>query len=109
LREAYEVASDALPAYSHPFSPQKFTVHQVIAILVLKEFMRCDYRKIEAILEDSPDLCDAIGLKHIPHYTTLQKASARLLNRSKVRRILAATVKRARKKTPHKTPAPRRP
>ena len=45
LLVAYAVAKDALPAYSHKFSPKKFTQHQHFAVLVLKEFLRCDYRK----------------------------------------------------------------
>jgi len=50
----------SLPLYANQYSPKKFTQHQVFAILVLKEFQRCDYRKIAAMLVDCPDLCSAI-------------------------------------------------
>ena len=95
---AYEVAGQALPSYGHRFSPQKFTQHQLFAVLVLKEFLRCDYRKITQTLEDCPELGRAIGLEAVPHFTTLQKASQRLLVLGNVRRLLRATVDRARKK-----------
>ena len=80
------VAQDALPAYSHPCSPKTFTQHQLFAMLALKEFMRCDYRKATALLQDCPELCEAIGLKEVPHYTTLQKASKRLLRLTPAKR-----------------------
>jgi len=99
LRTALEVAQDALPAYSHRFSPRKFTQHQLFALLVLKEFLRCDYRKVEQLLKDCPDLCGVIDLKEVPHFTAIQKASVRLQTLGRVRRLLKATVERARKKS----------
>ena len=95
---AYEVARDALPAYSHRFSPKKFTQHQFFALLVVKEFLRCDYRKIAEVLEDCPDLCRVIDLESAPHFTAIQKASKRLLDRPKVRRLIDASLDRALEK-----------
>ena len=88
----------SLPLYANQYSPKKFTQHQVFAILVLKEFQRCDYRKIAAMLIDCPDLCSAIGLSAVPHFTTLQKASRRLLTTPKSRDLLDATLTLACKK-----------
>jgi hypothetical protein len=99
LREGLEVARQALAAYGHRFSPHKFTQHQLFAVLVLKEFQRCDYRKVVDLLKDCSDLRREIGLESVPHFTTLQKASARLLVLGNVRRLLKATVDRARKKS----------
>lgn len=99
LQVAYEVSQDALPAYSHRFSPKKFTQHQFFALLVLKEFLRCDYRKIEQALKDCRELCQVIGLEEVPHFTAIQKASKRLLLLDKVRHLLKATLARARKKS----------
>ena len=79
---AYATAKDALPKYAHRFSPKKFTQHQLFACLVLKEFLKSDYRGIVGILVDCPNLCAAIGLEHVPHYTTLQKAADRLLKKT---------------------------
>jgi hypothetical protein len=99
LLAALAVAQQSsLPVYAHRFSPRKFTQHQLFAVLVLKEFMRCDYRKVAALLRDAPDLAAAIGLKRVPHFTTLQKASHRLLRLSLARSLLKSTLDLARKK-----------
>ena len=79
LVSAYQVAQKALKAYSHRYSPKKFTQHQLFAVLVFKNFLRTDYRGVVKHLEDCKALADAIDLKTIPHFTTLQKASRRLL------------------------------
>lgn len=76
---AYQVGRSQLRAYSHRFSPQKFTQPQLFACLLLKEFLQLDYRKLAALLADMPSLAAAIELDVIPHYTTFQKAAQRLL------------------------------
>ncbi len=82
MMTAYATAQRALPAYAHRYSPKKFTQHQLFACLVLKEFLKADYRGIVNILADCPSLCAAIELEHVPHYTTLQKAADRLLKKT---------------------------
>ena len=82
VRTAHRVASEALPSYSHPRSPQKFTQSQLFACLALKSSMKLDYRGVWQLLLDASDLRVAIGLKSVPHWTTLQKASDRLLKKS---------------------------
>ena len=91
---ALAAGKDAFSDYSHKYSPKKFTQPQLFACLVLKEFERKDYRGVWQLLLDCADLRDAIGLKLVPHYTTLQKASRRLLRIERVRRVLASTVRR---------------
>ncbi len=54
LLVARGVARRCLPAYSHRCSPKKFTQHQLFACLVLKEFLKLDYRGTESLLSDSP-------------------------------------------------------
>jgi hypothetical protein len=92
LQVAYEAAREALPAYRHKFSPKKFTQPQLLACLVLKEFLRTDYRGLTAHLEDAPNLRALIDLKAVPHYTTFQKAAARLLRADPARRVLDAVL-----------------
>ena len=94
LVTAYRVAQRALKAYSHPCSPKKFTQHQLFAVLVLKNFLKTDYRGIAQHLQDCTTLADAIELEKIPHFTTLQKASWRLLKTAPVRALLDETVRR---------------
>jgi hypothetical protein len=90
---AWRVAQHKLPAYRHRFSPQKFTQHQLFACLVLKTFMGRDYRGIVALLEDCPDLRRAIGMVHVPHYTTLHKAASKLLCLDMATQLLDGTVR----------------
>jgi hypothetical protein len=75
--QALEAAQRSLPPYSAVRSPKKFTQHQLFAIAVLRQFFRADYRGIAAILEDSSDLRAVLGLKGVPHYSTLAYAEQR--------------------------------
>ena len=95
FRVAYEAARRALPAHRHKFSPKKFTQPQLLACLVLKEFLRTDYRGLAAHLDDHPDLARLIDLKAVPHYTTFQKAAARLLKAAPSRAMFDAVLDRA--------------
>ena len=79
---AYATAQRALLAYSHRFSPKKFTQHQLFACLVLREFLKTDYRGVCQTLADRADLRAAIELTRVPHWTTLQKAADRLLKKT---------------------------
>jgi hypothetical protein len=76
---ALAAARRALPKYAHRYSPKKFTQHQLFACLVLKNFLRTDYRGLAVHLQDSPALLVVLELKQVPHFTTFQKASRRLL------------------------------
>jgi hypothetical protein len=93
LRAAMHIAQQALPAYSHRCSPRKFTQHQLFACLVLKNFLKADYRGVTSQLQDCPALQKVLRLDHVPHYTTLQKAARRLLLSAPARKLLDATVR----------------
>ncbi len=82
LETAYATAQRTLPAYSHRFSPKKFTQHQLFACLVLKEFLKTDYRGLVNFLADCDTLRAVIELEHVPHFTTMQKAADRLLKKN---------------------------
>ena len=105
--EAFEIARQTLPAYSHRFSPRKFTQHQLFAILVLKTHQRKDYRGVIALLVDMPELVKDLGLESIPHFTTVQKASERLLEHAQVQQLLDTTVEQYRKKAHARSNSPR--
>jgi len=92
------IADQALPRYSHRFSPQKFTLPQLLAILVLKKFFKTDYRGIMIILQDSPTLTKTLHLKSLPHYTTIQKAAGRILTFSGAMELLYTTAENALKR-----------
>jgi len=90
---ALATARRALPEHAHRFSPKKFTQHQLFACLVLKNFLRTDYRGLAAHLEDNPALLATLELKQVPHFTTFQKASRRLLPTGPARRLLETTLR----------------
>ncbi len=62
--------------FAHPKSPQRFTQPQLLACLVLKTNLKLTYRGVVELLEISPPLCEAIGLRQVPHYSTLQRFAA---------------------------------
>jgi len=95
LLVAYATGKDALAEYTHPCSPKKFTQPQLFACLVLKTFLRTDYRGLARFLDDLPDLRRTIDLKRTPHFTAFQKASHRLLRHPYVARLVDGTVRRA--------------
>ena len=78
-REARAAAGRALPLYSSRFSRRDFTQHQHFAILVLRQFLRTDYRGIVQVLAEWSDLRQALELETVPHYSTLCYAERRLL------------------------------
>src|SRR4051812_536841 len=80
-RKALEIAQRSLPAYSNRFSRQDFTQHQLFALMVLGTFLKLDHRAIVAVVSDWSDVREAIGLKKVPHFSTLYKAQQRLLKK----------------------------
>jgi hypothetical protein len=76
--QALEAARRSLPLYSATHSPKLFTQHQLFAIAALRQFFRTDFRGIAAILVDSSDLREVLGLKRVPHFSTLFYAEQRL-------------------------------
>ncbi len=91
---AFKTARAVLPDYWHKFSPQKFTLPQLFACLILRVVLKTDYRGVAVFLNDCPDLCKTIGLKTVPHFTTLHKASQRLLCKKFANKLLVSTIKR---------------
>ena len=72
------LADKCVPVYGSRFSRRDFTVHQHIVLLVLRAKECKPYRDFVEWLGVSPPVCDALGLRRVPHYTTLQKQAARL-------------------------------
>jgi len=93
-REALAVGRASLRPYTHKFSPKKYTQPQLFACLVLKTFLKTDYRGLAAHLADSSDLRAALDLTVVPHFTTPQKASRRLLRPRVARRLFRTTIRR---------------
>jgi hypothetical protein len=80
------IGTQALRRYAHRFSPKLYTQAQLFACLVLKTFLKTDYRGVVSHLRDHSDLRLCLALQTVPHFTTLHKASKRLL-RARVRGV----------------------
>ena len=75
-RLVLRVVNEVRP-YSNKFSKRKFTQRQHLALLMLKERLQKTYREVVQLLELMPELLKLLGLKEVPHFTTLQKFFAR--------------------------------
>jgi hypothetical protein len=65
--------------YGHKFSKKTYTLHQHIILLSLREYQKgIGFRQFCKLLPDFSPLLDYIGLKKIPHFTTLHKVNCRL-------------------------------
>ena len=78
-REALAVGRAALPPYSCPQSRRDYTQPQLFALLALKQFLRTDYRGLVTLVAEWGELRRALGLRRVPHYSTLCYAEHRLL------------------------------
>jgi hypothetical protein len=96
-REALRIGQDNLPDYRRLKSPKKFTQPQRFACLVVKEFLRLDYRGIYRLLLEWSDLREVLGLSRVPHFTTLCAAAKRLLTRAQAGTLLEGVLKRSRR------------
>jgi len=92
--EALAVGEKVFPRFAHRYAPKVYTQPQLFTCLVLKSFYKTDYRGISAILAEDEGMRQLMGLKATPHWTTLHKASRRLLHLPSARRLLDATVAR---------------
>lgn len=67
-----------VPLYFHKKSNHIFTVHQHVIMLILRQYESKSYESFVEWLEVATDVTQMLGIKTIPHFTTLQKAAARL-------------------------------
>ena len=91
---ALQVARRALPAYAHKFSPQRYTLPQLAACVLLKEYQRQDWRGIQAWLKLSPPLCHCLGLRSVPDYSTLWYFARRWLDPTHLNRLQGQLLRR---------------
>src|SRR6516225_5978718 len=79
-----------LAEYGATRSRHDFTQRQLMACLILRAYTKTTYRGVLELLSVSPNLRQHLGLgEKLPHYTTLQKFSAR----SKVLEIADAIIR----------------
>jgi hypothetical protein len=85
---AYRLAVRLLPEHSCKFSRHDFTLAQLFACLVVREFFGLSYRRTEALLADSPSWLADIGLAKAPDHNTLWRAFDALLTGRRCSRML---------------------
>src|SRR5687768_212212 len=88
MRVAYHLARRLLPQHSCKFSRHDFTLAQLFACLVVREFFDLSYRRAEALLADSPAWLAEIGLAKPPDHNTLWRAFDALLKQHRCQRML---------------------
>jgi hypothetical protein len=75
---AMKLGGRHLTDYGAARSRHDFTQRQLMACLILRAYLKTTYRGVWELLAVSPSLQAALGLgDKLPHYTTLQKFSAR--------------------------------
>ena len=94
-REAVAVGERALESYSSRYSRHDFTQAQLLAILVLRQFLKTDYRGVVGFVLDCCDVRQVLGLRKVPHYSTLCYAQQRLLQKGAFQRLVRAVLARA--------------
>ena len=72
------VQSSRITPYSCKYSRRDFTQHQLLTLLLFKEYRKEDYRTVIWNLEEMDRIRAVLGLATIPHSTTLQKFLCRI-------------------------------
>ena len=93
-RLAHEIAREAVPERAHRFAPKRYTQPQLLACLLVKEYLRLDYRTAQETLEASDGLRDALGLTVVPDYSTLWRFAHGKATADVVATALVETVRR---------------
>jgi hypothetical protein len=94
-RVALHVGQQTFPGHWHRFSPKLYTRPQLLACLAVKCRLKLDYRGIATLLAEWKELREVIGLRFVPHFTTLQKNARRLLDTGVTQSLVTATVRLA--------------
>ena len=98
-RAALEVGREVLPAYSHRFSPQRFTQPQLLAILCLMRYEDWTFRAAEIRLAEHGELRRALELKAVPDHSTFFRFMLRL-DEQVIAQALAEVVRRLQRRRP---------
>lgn len=67
-----------IPEYSSPYSRKDFTQHQLLTLLLFKEYLGVHYRDFVHLVEIMDIIQKQLHLNEIPHYSTLCKFSKRV-------------------------------
>ncbi|GEM_PF-184996 len=72
------IRDSRIPLYSSKYSKKTYTQHQLLILLLLKEYLAEDYRDTVELTEVMDTVKQKIQLKEVPHFTTIQKFCHRI-------------------------------
>jgi len=72
------IKDSRIPLYSSKYSKKTYTQHQLLILLLLKEYLSEDYRDTVELTEIMDSLRGKINLDEVPHFTTIHKFSQRI-------------------------------
>jgi len=104
-RLALRVAARHVPAYGSKFAPKKFTQPALLAALCVKEYLRLDYRGLEALLASAAELRQALTLPEAPDHSMLWWFARHKVRPHQLQRVLQTTVRQGRTRTRRHTVA----
>ncbi len=65
------IRDSKIPLYSSKYSKKTYTQHQLLILLLLKEYLAEDYRDTVELTEVMDTVKQKIQLKEVPHFTTI--------------------------------------
>jgi len=71
------IKGSRIPLYSSKFSKKTYNQHQLLILILLKEYLSEDYRDTVDLVDLMNEIKQKINLDSIPHFTTLHKFSQR--------------------------------
>ena len=72
------IRDSRIPLFSSKFSKKTYTQHQLLTLLLLKEYLSEGYRDAVELTEIMDSIRAKIHLDNVPHFTTIHKFSQRI-------------------------------
>jgi hypothetical protein len=72
------IKDSRIPLYSSKFSKKTYNQHQLLILILLKEYLSEDYRDTVELTDLMNEIKLKINLDSVPHFTTLHKFSQRI-------------------------------
>ena len=72
------IRDSRIPLFSSKFSKKTYTQHQLLILLLLKEYLSEDYRDTVELTKIMDSLREKLHLNEVPHFTTIHKFCQRI-------------------------------
>jgi hypothetical protein len=86
------IRDSRIPLFSSKFSKKTYTQHQLLTLLLLKEYLSEDYRDAVELAEIMDSIRVKIHLDTVPHFTTIHKFSQRMRSSTFTRLLNEKTI-----------------